>query len=496
MPKTAFLILPNQLFKENPILELGAKVFIIEEWHFFNQYSFHKEKLVLHRASMKYYEQYLKNQGFVVVYIEATQEQNKCELFIKDVCAYNFNELRLFDPVDNWIKTKITDSCKQSDIEVIFYKNPNYLNTLNSVEAHFNKKKTYFQTDFYTWQRKSRNILIEADGKPTGGKWTYDAENRAKFPKKEKVPLIATTKSNLYIDEAIQYVEKYFSNNYGICNTEHLFAINFKDAEIWLNEFLENRFEQFGVYEDAIVAKELVLHHSVISPMLNIGLLTPQQIIDSALNISKRRNIPLNSLEGFIRQIMGWREFIRIVYEREGTNQRTRNYWNFKRKIPKSFWDGTTGIDPIDITIKKILETGYCHHIERLMVLGNFMLLCEFDPDEVHKWFMEMFIDAYDWVMVPNVYGMTQFADGGLMTTKPYISGSNYLMKMSDYEKGEWQHVWDGLFWRFMHVHRNFFLSNPRIGMLVHTFDKMTKEKQDVHLSNANQFLQKLDKSK
>jgi deoxyribodipyrimidine photolyase-related protein len=496
MVKTAFLILPNQLFKENPILELGAKVFIIEEWHFFNQYSFHKEKLVLHRASMKYYEQYLKNQGFDVVYIEATQEQNKCELFIKDVCAHNFNELRLFDPVDNWIKTKITDSCKQSDIEVIIYKNPNYLNTLNSVEAHFNKKKTYFQTDFYTWQRKSRNILIEADGKPTGGKWTYDAENRAKFPKKEKAPLIATTKSNLYIDEAIQYVEKYFSNNYGICNTEHLFAINFKDAEIWLNEFLENRFEQFGVYEDAIVAKELVLHHSVISPMLNIGLLTPQQIIDNALNISKRRNIPLNSLEGFIRQIMGWREFIRIVYEREGTNQRTRNYWNFKRKIPKSFWDGTTGIDPIDITIKKILETGYCHHIERLMVLGNFMLLCEFDPDEVYKWFMEMFIDAYDWVMVPNVYGMTQFADGGLMTTKPYISGSNYLMKMSDYEKGEWQHVWDGLFWRFMHVHRNFFLSNPRIGMLVHTFDKMTKEKQDVHLSNANQFLQKLDKSK
>ena len=191
---------------------------------------------------------------------------------------------------------------------------------------------------------------------------------------------------------------------------------------------------------------------------------------------------------------MGWREFIKIVYEREGSKQRTTNYWNFTRKIPSSFWTGTTGIPPIDITIKKILKTGYCHHIERLMVLGNFMLLCEFDPNQVYKWFMEMFIDAYDWVMVPNVYGMTQFADGGLMTTKPYISGSNYLMKMSDFEKGEWQSIWDGLFWRFMHEHRSFFLKNPRLGMLIGTFDKMNAEKQAVHLQNANIFLKNLDK--
>jgi deoxyribodipyrimidine photolyase-related protein len=181
------------------------------------------------------------------------------------------------------------------------------------------------------------------------------------------------------------------------------------------------------------------------------------------------------------------------VYEREGTKQRTTNYWQFKRKIPTSFWTGDTGIAPIDSTIKKILKTGYAHHIERLMVLGNFMLLCEFDPDEVHKWFMEMFIDAYDWVMVPNVYGMTQFADGGLMTTKPYISGSNYLSKMSDYEKGTWQPIWDGLFWRFMHVHRDFFLQNPRIGMLVKTFDKMPEEKRQAHLHAADNYLQSLD---
>jgi deoxyribodipyrimidine photolyase-related protein len=260
-----------------------------------------------------------------------------------------------------------------------------------------------------------------------------------------------------------------------------------------LDEFLKSRFEKFGIYEDAIVTKETVLNHSVLSPMLNIGLLTPHKIIDKALEIGKDKNIPLNSMEGFIRQVMGWREFIKIVYEREGTKQRSTNYWKFTRKIPPCFWNGTTGISPIDNTIQKILKTGYCHHIERLMVLGNFMLLCEFDPDEVYRWFMEMFIDAYDWVMVPNVYGMTQFADGGLMTTKPYISGSNYLMKMSDYEKGEWQAIWDGLFWRFMHEHRNFFLKNPRLGMLVGTYDKMIPEKQLAHLKQANNFLKKLD---
>jgi deoxyribodipyrimidine photolyase-related protein len=226
--------------------------------------------------------------------------------------------------------------------------------------------------------------------------------------------------------------------------------------------------------------------------MLNVGLLTPQFVVDETIRFANENDIPLNSLEGFIRQIIGWREFIRAVYQLKGTEERTKNYWNFTRKIPVSFWNGTTGIDPIDSTIKKVLETGYCHHIERLMVLGNFMLLCEFDPNEVYRWFMELFIDAYDWVMVPNVYGMSQFADGGLMATKPYISGSNYLMKMSDYKKGAWQEVWDGLFWKFMHIHRDFFLQNPRLGMLVNTFDKMPATKQQMHLSNAKRFLESL----
>ncbi len=228
--------------------------------------------------------------------------------------------------------------------------------------------------------------------------------------------------------------------------------------------------------------------------MMNVGLLSPNEVLDEAIQFAGKNSVPFNSLEGFVRQILGWREFIRGVYITKGTAERTNNFWNFKRKIPASFWNGTTGIAPVDITIKKVLATGYCHHIERLMVLGNFMLLCEFDPDEVYKWFMELFIDSYDWVMVPNVYGMSQFADGGLMATKPYISGSNYLMKMSDYPKGEWQLIWDGLFWNFLNKHREFFLKNPRLSMLVKTFDKMSEEKRSVHLRAATDYLKTLDK--
>ena len=487
------IILPNQLYKEHPAIHNNIPAYLVEEWHFFNQYQFHKEKLVLHRASMKFYEQFLKAQGVVVHYIESNKIQNKCELLIEQLHSNKVKQIHIVDPVDNWLLEKMKSSCKKYGIELTIYDNPNFLNTINQVGDFFSKKKTYFQTDFYTWQRKSRNILLEKDGKPLGGKWTYDADNRSKFPKKEAAPKLPSALPNKYISEAESYIQKNYPNNYGSVNERHLFAVNFDDTEKWLEEFLQDRFEKFGIYEDAIVGKELVLHHSVLSPMLNVGLISPQQIIDQAITFSNKNNVPLNSLEGFVRQIIGWREFIRIVYEREGSKQRTTNYWKFTRKIPASFWKGTTGIAPIDITIKKVLATGYCHHIERLMVLGNFMLLCEFDPNEVYKWFMEMFIDAYDWVMVPNVYGMTQFADGGLMTTKPYISGSNYLMKMSDYEKGEWQPIWDGLFWRFMHEHRTFFLSNPRIGMLVHTFDKMSTDKQKTHLDNANNFLKELD---
>jgi deoxyribodipyrimidine photolyase-related protein len=488
------LIFPHQLFRSHPAVNTHRTVYLLEEFLFFRQYNFNKKKLVLHRASMKFYADHLTEQGISVTYIDATDKIADVRQLIPYLAEQGVDHIHYADAADNWLEKRLRSCCEDFDIKLTTYKSPNFLNSKEDVADFFDNRKTYFQTDFYTWQRKKRNILLEKDGKPIGGKWTYDDDNRLRFPKNEVVPLLNVPEQNEYIKEAQVWVDKHFVNNYGSTaspfgNLGGFYPVTFEEADQWLDDFLAQRFKNFGIYEDAMVKEESFLYHSVLTPMLNIGLLDPQQVIDKALEAATEYDVPLNSLEGFVRQVMGWREFIHVVYEREGGKQRTKNYWGFKRKIPASFWNGTTGIVPVDAVIKKVLATGYNHHIERLMVMGNFMLLCEFDPDEVYKWFMAMYSDAYDWVMVPNVYGMTQFADGGLMVTKPYISGSNYLLKMGDWKKGPWQEIWDGLFWRFMHVHRDFFLKNPRLGMLIKTFDNMPQEKREKHLKMAEDFL-------
>ncbi|MES2268376.1 MAG: cryptochrome/photolyase family protein [Bacteroidota bacterium] len=497
-PTNITLIFPHQLFQQHPGVKDGRLVYLVEEELYFNQYTFHKKKLVLHRASMMFYAGYLKDRGIEVKYIEATDELCDVRKLILYLAKQGVESIHYADVADYWLEKRLDNGCAKHNIALAKYSNPNYLNSADDVADYFDGRKTYFQTDFYIAQRKERKILLEADGKPIGGKWTYDSENRLRFPKGEVVPTLAFPAENKYVTDAQEWVDKYYPDNYGdtaspFDNAAGFYPVTYQEAEQWLQNFLKQRFYNFGIYEDAMVAQQSFLYHSVLTPMLNIGLLNPRQVIDKALDFAASNNVPLNSLEGFIRQVMGWREFIHIVYEREGVKQRTKNYWGFKRKIPASFWKGETGIAPVDVVIKKVLKTGYSHHIERLMVMGNFMLLCEFDPHQVYQWFMEMYIDAYDWVMVPNTYGMTQFADGGLMMTKPYISGSNYLMKMGDWPKGDWQQTWDGLFWRFMHVHRNFFLQNPRLGMLIKTFDKMPGEKREKHLANAETFLKGID---
>lgn len=500
MTTSVTLIFPHQLFKHHPAISSGRKVFLIEEWLFFHQYKFIKQKLVLHRASMQFYKSYLQKQNFETGYIEATDKRCDIRIFIQFLAEQGITEVHYADVTDNWLEKRINCSASAHHIKITKYPTPNFLNQLTDVDDFFNLKKTYFQTDFYIWQRKKRNILLTAEGQAEGGKWSFDHDNRKKFAKGERIPAINFPEENEFVKEARKYVNANFPENYGTTDSHVegrnvFFPVTFEEAETWLEEFLHDRLPLFGIYEDAMVGNESFLYHSTLTPMLNIGLLNSQEIIDKAVAAAAQENIPLNSLEGFIRQIVGWREYIRIVYEREGSRQRTRNYWGFSRKIPKSFRTGTTGIVPVDKVINRVLKVGYSHHIERLMVLGNFMLLCEFDPDDVYKWFMEMYIDAYDWMMVPNTYGMTQFADGGLMMTKPYMSGSNYIMKMSDYKKGDWQLTWDGLFWRFMDAHRDFIGKNNRLAMLIKTFDKMSSEKKKQLLNAAEEFLNRLDRA-
>lgn len=486
------IVFPHQLFENHPALDKSRPVYLVEEYLFFKQYKFHKQKLVFHRASLKFYEDYLLKNHYKVTYIESSNDLSDVRRLIPYFKKKKVQEIHFADLVDNWLEKRIIKTSTADGISFKQYNSLGFINTKEDNVEYFKGKKKFSQSDFYIKQRKKLGLLLTENGNPVGGKWSFDAENRLKYPAKKTPPKINFPQPNEYVTEAIEYVEKNFTKNYGQTDKLFNYPVTFSECKNWLNQFLKRRFEEFGPYEDAIVADEHILNHSLLSPLLNSGLLSPEYVVQTTVKFAQKNDIPINSLEGFIRQIIGWREFIRGIYEIAGTKQRTKNFWKFKRKIPKSFWQGKTGIDPLDITINKILSTGYCHHIERLMVIGNFMLLCEFDPDDVYKWFMELFIDAYDWVMVPNVYGMSQFSDGGIMATKPYISGNNYLKKMSNYKKGNWQSVWDGLFWRFMDKHRNFFQQNPRLGMLLRTFDKMPKDKRLEHISNAENYLKEL----
>ncbi len=488
------VIFPHQLFIDHELLVKCSKIYLIEERLFFKQYNFHKVKLAFHRASMRAYAKKLIDRKIDLEYVECSSHLSDIRSLIRFIGNKKEIQLHIINPTDNWLEKRIQETTSELGIELHEYENPLFLNSRSELGNFFrNEKKSFFHTTFYKQQRRKRKILLDAQGNPDGGKWSFDAENRKKYPKDSKPPFIQFPSSNQYWQEAIQYVQKHFPNNIGDLSENPIFPFTHDQTASWFEQFLSKRFHRFGDYEDAILSNELFLHHSVLSPMVNVGLILPNDILDKTLSFSKTNKIPLNSIEGFVRQIIGWREFIRGMYECKGTFSRTSNFWGFKRAIPKCFYDGSTGIIPLDETIRKVLKTGYCHHIERLMILGNFMLLCEFHPNEVYRWFMELFIDAYDWVMVPNVYGMSQFADGGTFATKPYISGSNYILKMSDYKKGDWSNTWDGLFWRFLHAHRKFFKQNPRLSMLIGTFDKMNVDKQNQHMSHANDFLEKLD---
>ena len=312
------------------------------------------------------------------------------------------------------------------------------------------------------------------------------------FLRTEKGAVIKFAQVNEGGDVEIEEIKKLITNNFDdhpgdLENT--WFPVNRAGAEKQLDNFLKVRFENFGIYEDAMLEEKNFLFHSCISPFLNIGLLTPDKVIKKTLQYAEKNNVPMNSVEGFVRQIIGWREFIRGIYHEEGALQSKSNYWKHSKKLTSSWYDGTTGIDPLDDCIKTTLKDGYIHHIPRLMVISNIMNLCGVDPKEIYKWFMEMYIDSSDWVMVPNVFGMATYADGGMMSTKPYTCGSNYILKMSNYKKGDWCDTLDGLYWKFTEKNRKFYENNPRLTLLTRSLDRLNPERKNHIFKKAEDFI-------
>ncbi|MCU0578503.1 MAG: cryptochrome/photolyase family protein [Desulfobacterota bacterium] len=489
------LVFPHQLFPEHPGLAHERKIFLIEEPRFFfdpqEKTFFHKKKLLLLRAAMRHYASRLQASGFAVDYLEYRFALDPDNL-AQRLKQFRGGRIVLADLNDDLLEKRVSVLSARTGLPVSRVPSPGFLTSRGWFEDFFREARHYSLTSFYIAQRRLLKLLVQ-DDKPLGGKWSFDPQNRKRMPLGLKVPPPPPIRSDGLVREARSYVEKNFPGHPGD-TANFIYPFSPEEARRRLGHFIETGLAFFGDYQDAIRVDEPFLFHSLLSPALNIGLLTPDEVVRAALDFSQAHpgRVPLNALEGFIRQIVGWREFVRAVYLLAGERQSSTNFWNHHRPLPASFYSATTGMDPVDTVLRRVNRYGYAHHIERLMILGNFLLLCEVAPREVYRWFMEMFVDAYDWVMVPNVFGLSQYADGGLITTKPYISSSNYILKMSDFARGEWCTVWDGLYWRFIHRHRDFFARNPRLSVMASQLDRMGGEKLAGHLRTAEDYLNRL----
>ncbi len=476
-----FLVLGNHLFDPDYFSELKIDLkntvfFMKEDYGLATYFRFHKHKIIFFFSAMRAYRNELTQAGFNVHYLELKIRSESFENSLLEFIKQNeFKNVYSFEIEDKFFESRMTEFFREQNLPFKTFGTPMFLTSRSQFEAYLVRHNRPFMKTFYEDQRRRLNILMQS-GRPRGGEWSFDKENRRPLAKGQSTPGIPKWNLSAEVQEVIKLVDCHFSPHPGE-GKDFWLPVDRKGAKSWLRVFLKERLENFGPYEDAIPAHSEFVYHSVLTPFLNSGLLTPKEVVEETLQYSQKSNVPLASLEGFIRQVIGWREFIRGIYQNFDDIQKARNFWNHTHKLSSLWYKGNTGIPPLDETIRRVLKRGYAHHIERLMVVGSLMLLLEVDPKEAHRWFMEMFIDSSDWVMGPNVYGMALFSDGGVFATKPYICGSNYLLKMGGYPKGEWCDAVDGLYWSFIRKHESFFLKNPRLSMIARLAQKISKSR-------------------
>lgn len=478
------LVFPQQLFELHPALAEASEFWIIEDELFFNQNTFHRKKLAFHRASMSYYAEKLRSKGKLVHYFKqksVTLQQVFEKLQQKNAIVH------LIDPTDYLLERRIKRFAVQFELEFIWYDNPSFLNTRNENDQLLGTaSKRFLMADFYKKQRSRLGVLLTNEGQPIGGRWSFDTENRKALPKNMALPSFPVFQS-VWSGKSQEEIIKEFPEHKGDPDLA-FYPVTHEEARAALTFFVSTNLSNFGPYQDAFSTEVPYVFHSNLSTALNVGLLTPQQVLDEVLKQYHNEKVSIESAEGFIRQLIGWREFVRAVYERVGVAQRTANSMKHERALD---WQQIGALSLMQQTHLKLERHAYAHHIERLMLLGNFFFLAEINPDHVYRFFMENFMDAYDWVMVPNVYGMSQYADGGLMTTKPYFSGSNYLKKQGFQIDKEGMALFDALFWHFVDKHQERLRKNLRTVQMVANWNRMLPEKKAAHLERAARYFEK-----
>ncbi|MFK5633988.1 cryptochrome/photolyase family protein [Ornithinimicrobium sp. LYQ103] len=491
MPSALRLVYPHQLHAAQLHVDPGTVLVLVEDDLLYRQLPFHAHKLVLHHAAVRRFADRARDQGLDVEIVESSADRASGAGLVELVSRLRPSRVSVLDVSDDWLGRHCRDQLREGGYELRtedVLDTPGFLTTRAQIAEHFATGTARMQ-HFYAWQRRRLDVLVD-DGRPVGGRWSFDTENRRRLPRDHPVPApaLGPARRHTRVAEAVDWVSEHFPDAPGD-PAAFAWPTSHAEADAALRRFLDERLAQFGPYEDAISVEHPVVFHAAISPALNCGLIDPAQVLERAIAAGEDQQVELASLEGFVRQLIGWREYMRATYRLWGRRMRTSNVLGHGRSLGPGWWTGETGLDPVDLVVRRVLERGYAHHIERLMVLGNAMCLLRTDPDEGWRWFMEMFVDAYDWVMVPNVYAMSQFAAGEAITTKPYVSGSNYLRTMSDVPRGAWCEAWDGLYWSFVEDHREVFEANPRASFAVRTLDGLDDGRRAQHRAAAAPWL-------
>ncbi|MGC6517991.1 MAG: cryptochrome/photolyase family protein [Candidatus Puniceispirillaceae bacterium] len=507
MTKRLLLIMGDQLSRNSPVLaEASPDTDIIVMGELSDEATtprHHKKKIAFIFSAMRHFAKSLQQDGFTVLYqhfdtdngaatFEALIRNAADQTGLEDIVMLQASEYR----VRQWQ----TDFADKWHGHVTVLEDSRFLATHDDFSQWANGKKQLRMEFFYREMRRKFNILM-SDDKPIGGQWNYDSENRKPPKSGLTIPARTTFIPDEITEDVLALVDDYFDDHFGTLKPFDM-AVTRDEALHVFECFIKERLMDFGNYQDAMITDEPFMYHAHIGAYLNIGLLSPLEVIKRAEFAYHHEGAPLNAVEGFIRQILGWREYIRGIYWQFMPNYAAQNALGASRALPGFFWHGKTRMNCLHQSISQTIDFAYAHHIQRLMVIGNFSLLAGLSPAKVNEWFLIVYSDAFEWVEMPNVTGMVLFADDGIVASKPYAAGGNYIDKMSDYCKGCHYNIKEKtgenacpfhyLYWDFLWRHEEKLRSNPRLGMIYRTADKMGPEKKQTIRNDAQKFLSSL----
>ena len=466
----------------------------------------HIQKIIAFFASMRNFTQFLEEEGHEVLYLRLDDDRNTQSLTANLNWLIDTYEIQAFEyqePDEYRLHLQLEAFCAELAPSSQCYSTEHFLSEKEEFQQFFEGKKQYVMEHFYRYMRKKFDLLMDGE-KPVGEQWNFDGENRKKLPRNHICPppkVFSRSVKDLFtlIKEAgVTYMGE-------VDPTDFIWPTSRRESLELLSFFLESCLENFGRYQDAMSEQNWSLYHARISFSLNTKMLSPLEVVQAAIAFWKehQERISIAQIEGFVRQIIGWREYMRGIYWLHMPAYAQKNFFEHKRKLPDFFWTGETRMNCLKQAITQSLAYSYAHHIQRLMVTGNFALLAGIDPDEVDRWYLGIYIDAIEWVEITNTRGMSQYADGGIVGTKPYISSANYIHKMSDYCKGcvydrkkktgEGACPFNSLYWNFYDMHRDKLESNPRIGMMYRVWEKMDREDKVAIIKQAKTYLDQIE---